>query len=53
MRQDVEPVQAAWSAWALSLDGQLPAKSVTVSPSAQGRLGCRVEVKAVAKAGGA
>ena len=48
--QDVDEVQAGWRAWLPRLDGSLPVKHVLVSPSAYQRLGCRVELKAIAKA---
>jgi len=46
--EDLESVQAAWSKWTHSLEGQLPAKTVLFSPSSTGREGCRVEIRAVA-----
>jgi enamine deaminase RidA (YjgF/YER057c/UK114 family) len=48
--QDLDGVQLGWSEWVRSLNGELPAKSVTIAPSASGLAGCRVEVKAIAKA---
>ena len=37
--------------WVQSLEGQLPAKTLIISPPTCGQEGCRVELRAVAAAG--
>ena len=47
---DLEEVSLGWREWAATLGGALPCKSVSIGPSGSGQPGCRVEVRAVAKA---